>query len=123
MIIFDRRKGTLTHVGSAEPFAFGVWSGHGEAHNDPAYERQRGIGPIPAGDYAIGPREYRARLGPHVMSLTPINGTETFGRSGFFIHGDSVGDVSWTASDGCVIAPRSTRDCIDAMVDRRLRVI
>lgn len=124
MIIFDRKAGTLTHEGSPQPFARGIWSGHGQAHNNPAMEKVQKIGPLPAGIYGIGVLEAQhGHLGRDVMALTPLPGTNTFGRSAFYMHGDSDGDVDFSASEGCIIAPHNIRILVNAMTDRRIKVI
>ncbi len=82
-----------------------TWSGHGSAHNDPAREQQKGIGPLPAGDYDLGPLQaHHGHLGPDVMALTARPGTQTYGRGDFFWHGDHPNDTDWSASDGCMIS-------------------
>src|ERR1035438_5538324 len=43
-----------------------------------------------------------------VQALTPESGTNTFGREGFLIHGDSVQNPG-TASHGCIILPQLGR--------------
>ena len=87
------------------------YSGRGEGRNNPAMEAVRGVGPIPAGRWRIGPPHLSARTGPHVMTLTPI-GHDAHGRSAFQIHGDNAaGD----ASSGCIVLPRWVRERISAM--------
>lgn len=127
MIIFNRSTGTIYRAPDAGPhsgeiIATGIWSGHGDAANDPSRESEHGIGPLPAGVYEIGPMRDSATLGPHVMDLTQISGN-TFGRSLFRIHGDTVNDANHAASDGCIIAPRTARDLINTLSDRRITVI
>jgi len=80
----------------------------GEGKNDPAAQDERGIGPIPAGRYSISPLFTHPTAGPYTMRLTALPGTETFGRSGFLIHGDSLRRPG-TASHGCIILPRAVR--------------
>jgi len=48
-----------------------------------------------------------------VAHLTPIEGTDTFGRSGFMVHGDNQA-LNHSASEGCIVAPRFIRDQIAA---------
>jgi hypothetical protein len=119
MIVFNRKAGTLSLNGKT---IAGVWSGHGDAHNDPSREREKGVGPLPAGIYSIGRLQDGGHLGPEVMRLTMVEG-DAFGRDGFFIHGDHPADWDWSASDGCIIASRLTREWIDAQSDRRIQVI
>jgi hypothetical protein len=56
------------------------------------------------------------------MHLTPEDGTDTHGRGGFLIHGDSLQHTG-SASHGCIILPRPTRMEIAASEDRELEVI
>jgi hypothetical protein len=51
-------------------------------------------------------------MGVEHESLTPINGTDTLGRSGFYIHGDNSAQDS-SASNGCIILNNATRTAID----------
>lgn len=119
MLTFNRREGTLT----GEVTASGIWSGHKNAANDPSREQEHGVGPLPAGTYAIGALRDGEHLGPDVMNLDPLPGTNTFGRSLFRIHGDFAGDTDHSASDGCIIAPRAVRLAINQIADRRLCVV
>src|ERR1035438_5349284 len=80
------------------------YSGHGDGVNNPAMENVEEVGPIPAGlwnmvDFTVEKYEDK---GPDVIHLSPAAGTDTYGRSGFLMHGDnSKGDHS--ASKGCII--------------------
>jgi hypothetical protein len=56
------------------------------------------------------------------MALIPKEGTDTFGRSGFLIHGDSVA-MPGTASHGCIILSRDLREQISASGDNQLEVV
>jgi hypothetical protein len=87
------------------------YSGHGEGLNEPSAESETGVGPIPAGRYAIGAFFDHPRLGPCVARLLPLPGTVTFGRSGFFIHGDNAA-MDHGASDGCIVLARPLRESI-----------
>jgi hypothetical protein len=98
------------------------YSGYGAGLNNPAMQGVHDVGPIPVGEYDIdGFFDDPGGKGPIVAHLTPKDGTETFGRSGFMIHGDnSAGDRS--ASHGCVILSRAVRLAIRDSVDRVLQV-
>ena len=90
------------------------YSGFGSGKNNPAMQDQEGIGPIPQGTYAISEDvEMVTKHGPFVLRLSPFKTTNTFGRSGFLIHGDSK-EHPGLASHGCIILPRSTREMIHA---------
>jgi hypothetical protein len=97
------------------------YSGLDADKNVDADQGVKGMGPIPQGDWSIGVPEDDERLGPVAMELLPLDGTDALGRSGFFIHGDSV-DHPGSASHGCVILPRSIRVQIALSEDRVLRV-
>jgi len=66
------------------------YSGHGDGLNNPKMERIAGVGPIPRGRYTICAAYADSHLGPYVMPLAPINGTNTFGRTGFLVSGEPV---------------------------------
>jgi hypothetical protein len=92
------------------------YSGAPTARNNPDMQGVHNVGPIPQGRYTIGVPHNTATHGPHVMSLTPNAGTNTFGRAGFLIHGDSV-RAPGTASQGCIIMDAATRQKISASGD------
>lgn len=94
----------------------------GEGKNNPDMQAVKNIGPIPVGQYTIGPAYDTATHGPIVMRLTPKQGTETFGRSGFLIHGDSL-RAPGTASHGCIILPRKIREQVASSGDTDLEVV
>lgn len=100
------------------------YSGRGEGKNSPNWQNVRSWGPIPCGAWTIlGPPYDTDSHGPFVMRLEPATAdTETFGRSGFLIHGDAIG-APGTASLGCVIMAREIRSAIWASGDRRLTVV
>lgn len=99
------------------------YSGRGEGLNNPALERVHNVGPIPRGFFHIGDAEDSPTHGPIAMHLTPINGTDTFGRSGFMAHGDHVSGPPHMASLGCIILPRWIRVMMAASADRVLQVV
>jgi len=105
-----------------KPIANG-YSGAGQGKNNPELQDVHNIGPIPQGDWRIsGPPVNTAEHGPYVLRLTPVPETETFGRSGFLIHGDSK-TAPGTASEGCVILPRAVREEVWQSGDRELTVV
>lgn len=98
------------------------YSGNGDGENNPAFQNEKGMGPIPRGVYTIGASYHDPKKGPCVMRLTPDSSNEIFGRAGFLIHGDnSKHDDS--ASEGCIIAGPLTRQTIDKSTDKTLTVI
>lgn len=103
-------------------FATG-YSGYGEGKNNPAKQDTRRVGPIPAGEWEIvGPPYDSPKVGPFVLRLEPVDGTQTFGRSAFLIHGDSL-SYPGTASRGCIILSRPVRRVIWESGVRRLKVV
>lgn len=98
------------------------YSGYGVGRNNPAMEGLANVGPIPKGLWAIGAASDRQVFGHCVMSLSPAPGTNTLGRSGFLIHGDSAIHPGY-ASHGCIILPGPARQKIAASRDRQLEVV
>src|SRR5579859_2517331 len=99
--------------------------GGGDDHRyRPADQNLKNLGPIPVGEYTIG-EAYSdpGGKGPVVMPLTPNPANTMFGRSAFLIHGDRAPPKSGTASDGCIILGRDSRDEISGSTDRTLNVI
>ena len=118
--VYYQRSGKLYLNDS--PIAAG-YSGFGAGKNNPSAQEQVGVGPIPCGAYVIG--DALAEDPPHgplVMRLSPYPETQTFGRSGFLVHGDSV-ESPGAASHGCIILPRPVRERIAGWPDRLLMVL
>lgn len=117
---YAQKSGELQQDG--EPVATG-YSGAGAGKNNPALENVSNVGPIPRGDWTIaGPPADTADHGPYVLRLDPEPGTETFGRDGFLMHGDSK-EHPGRASHGCIILPRSAREQVWNSGDRELEVL
>jgi Protein of unknown function (DUF2778) len=94
----------------------------GEGKNDPAMQAVRNVGPLPVGHYRITPPFTHPTAGPFTMRLVPLHGTETFGRDGFLIHGDSRSQPG-AASHGCIILSRADRELVWATGERTLEVV
>ena len=97
------------------------YAGFGEGVNNPEDETIPNVGPIPVGNYTIGPAFTHPTAGPITMCLTPLEGTNTFGRDGFLIHGDTA-SMDHTASHGCIIMPHPVRVTVATSNDRTLTV-
>ncbi len=123
MYIYYQRTGHLlpSTTGQDTLVATG-YSGFGEARNDPVSERRPGLGPIPRGAYLIGDESKDETHGPVAIHLLPLTGTETFGRSGFLVHGDSI-SAPGAASHGCIVVPRKVRESMADGGDRLLVVL
>lgn len=98
-----------------------AYSGHGDGRGNPKLVAVQNVGPIPPGKYKIGPAYGDPHLGPCVMHLDPLPGTEVHGRSLFRIHGDSM-TAPGQASHGCVCTAPAVRKAINASQDRILEV-
>lgn len=79
------------------------------------------VGPLPPGDYTLGTPVEHSKLGPFAIPLTPDPANEMFGRSDFYVHGDTT--PSGRASEGCIILPRMVRDRLHTSPDQKLRVV
>jgi len=98
------------------------YAGKGVGKDNVADEPIADVGPIPEGEWAIGEAYTDPESGPLTMRLTPLPDTNTYGRSGFKIHGDSINHPG-EASLGCAIADHDTRLAISMSEDRVLSVI
>ncbi|MFZ0735319.1 MAG: tlde1 domain-containing protein [Candidatus Sulfotelmatobacter sp.] len=117
---YSQKTGDLeqdgTHVATG-------YSGAGGGKNNPSLQNVRNVGPIPEGAWTItGPPVNTEDHGPYVLRLNPVPQTETFGRSGFLMHGDSK-EHPGCASEGCVILPRPVREQVWTSGDRDLKVV
>ena len=112
-----------TGVLSLDDKLLGVgYSGQPECRNDPEKCSIHNAGPIPPGLYRIEePRDSKTH-GPFVLPLTPDPRNEMYGRSAFLIHGDSIAHPG-TASEGCIIMPRSVREAVRASSELDLKVV
>lgn len=97
------------------------YSGAPEAKNDVTKEAIPFVGPIPRGWYRMGTAYESAQCGPVTIPLTPTVSTQTFNRNDFEMHGDAIG-APGTASHGCIILDRPTRERLAASVDRDVHV-
>lgn len=121
MWIYNTSNGNLSRKGELIDKGY---SGHGPGINNPLLEDQPDVGPLPRGTYTIGPAYTDPESGPLTMRLTPDPDTNDFGRSGFKIHGDLIGEVGMElASLGCLIFQHSTRLLISTSGDTKLAAI
>ncbi len=117
---YSQKSGDLDQDGNK--IATG-YSGAGTGKNNPKMQEVHNVGPIPQGDWTIsGPPVDTKTHGPFVLKLTPTPETETFGRSGFLMHGDSK-EHPGTASQGCIIVPRTVREQVWKSGDHDLKVV
>jgi len=99
------------------------YSGFEQGKNNPQMQNVRDVGPLPCGVWQIGELvPYGHQLGPNVLPLSPQPGTDTFGRDGFFIHGDSI-EHPGDGSHGCIVLPPWARMDIARSMDKLLVVV
>lgn len=117
MWIYQQSTGKL--IGTLH--SWNGYAGHGPGKNNPDMQDMHCVGPLPRGFYTIGEPHDTETHGPCVLALTPDPGQELFGRSGFLVHGDSMGHPG-EASQGCIVVPMVARIGLWHSGDRRLEV-
>jgi hypothetical protein len=119
--IFSIKTGILTKDNDVEVDK--GYSGNLTDFNNPDDQNIKNEGPIPVGVYYIGLARFPVdNLGPLALPLTPWPTNQMYNRDDFFIHGDNQ-ECNHTASDGCIILQRSTRQTIVDSGDQVLQVI
>lgn len=120
MWIYAQKTGVLRRNGQAVGTGY---SGFDNGKNNPDMQAIHDVGPIPQGEWTIsGPPFNTAEHGPFVLRLEPSATTDTFGRSGFLMHGDSI-QAPGTASKGCIIMPRLIREQVWNSGDTALEIV
>lgn len=127
MWLYSQSRHTLWQLGSDNTVSIlttACYAGSPAGLNDPAKQEIPDVGPIPQGSYTIGAPFSDPERGPFVMHLTPNQGTNTFGRSGFLFHGDAVAPADQgKISKGCIVVPHDPRARIAVSPDRNLFVV
>lgn len=116
--VYHQRSGELTGPNGEH---FSGYSGTPGAVNDPTQQHVPFRGPIPRGAYDVGMAINDPHMGPFAIQLSPRATTNTFGRAGFFIHGDNR-EANNSASQGCIIMHRNARTAIRNSGDTVLEV-
>lgn len=119
---YSQSSGQLT-APDGSPFAIG-FAGRDAGMNNPAMQFVSNIGPLPQGEYEMGPWfDKHPQLGLCVIELTPSATNVMEGRSGFFIHGANPADVP-ESSHGCIVIGNcATRKQIWDSIDHALLVV
>ncbi|MBR0693901.1 DUF2778 domain-containing protein [Bradyrhizobium lablabi] len=78
---------------------FEAHSGLGNLLDDPAYVKTRNAGATPPGIYEMKPRE-KLFHGVPALRMTPVDGSDTFGRVGLLVHSYMLGPNG--DSNGCI---------------------
>ncbi|MGH9418017.1 MAG: tlde1 domain-containing protein [Terriglobales bacterium] len=125
---YSQSEGTIAHVfpDGARKLIGSGYSGFGSALDDPAAQDEDKLGPIPRGSWIIGPQQNHSLADGRgtliaAMPLAPAPGNTTV-RKDFWIHGDTAAH-NHTASQGCIVLPRDTRNAIARSGDSRLEVV
>lgn len=118
MFTYRQRSGELLREGVVVGTGY---SGRELGKNNPSFQGVKNTGPIPRGLWHIVGPPFTGH-GPYVLRLVPGNNTETFDRSGFLIHGDSL-QKPGTASQGCIVLPRHVRELVWASGGKELEVV
>ena len=119
MYTYSQTKGVLIDA-NGKHVATG-YSGNGQGKNNSLMQHVKAVGPLPRGWWKIvGPPYDSANVGPYALKLEPMEGTETFGRSAFRLHGDNM---THTASQGCLIFPRAVRKAMWEGSDHEILVV
>ena len=86
------------------------YSGHGDGKDRPEMQDVKNVGPLPRGRYTgVQLFDPHPHVGAYAIELQPDPANTMYGRSGFFVHGDSIQHPG-SASDGCIILSRETRE-------------
>lgn len=99
------------------------WAGQGAGKNNPDAQNIPNIGPLPRGNYTIGPAYHHPKLGRVTMNLIPDPDNNMEGRADFRIHGAAAPPDTETSSHGCIIQIRSVRERVAGSSDKRLQVV
>lgn len=119
MWTYHQRSGELWRHGKLVARGY---SGNGKGLNNPEAESIRGVGPLPKGLWRMEGIYTSKQVGPYAIILVPEDGTETYGRYAFRVHGDnSKGNKS--ASNGCLIFPRPIREQMWQFEDHKINVV
>jgi RHS repeat-associated protein len=117
LCVYEQSTGKLTchRDDSGElylPACYG-YAGAGPGLNRPGLQDRKYVGPLPQGDYTVGPNIPKGpgSTGKNVRPLMPDPRNIMFGRDGFYMHGDNE-RANNTASKGCPIFPPSCRSKI-----------
>ncbi len=127
--VYQQSTGLMIHIdaaGNIDGAEIG-YAGEGAGLNNPSAQGQEGIGPLPQGNYTIGPQQNNVtNNGTNLygsMRLAPNPGTDLLGRTGgFLIHGDNAAQNN-SASNGCPVFPRTFRNQIGNSADPALTVV
>ena len=124
MWTYEQKTGKLSHNGEvvATGYAGGNCGKNPEGKNSPEHQSVPKVGPVPQGKYKFGTPVAQSHLGPFAIPLIPDPTNEMFGRSDFYMHGDTISNPG-CASEGCIIVPRNIRNAVASSPDQELEVV
>ncbi len=96
------------------------YAGTGEGRNQPLMQEVHNVGPLPLGFYSFGEAVDGTHLGPTAIPLNPDPTNAMYGRSAFYMHGDSA---THDASHGCIIMGHAVRIEVAERAGEHLKVI
>lgn len=95
-----------------------------DGRNNPDMERVPNVGPLPRGLWAMVELiPHHPTLGDYVIRLEPLEGTETWGRGDFAIHGPNAAKAPGYSSHGCPVIERPGRERIWTSGDHVVEVV
>jgi hypothetical protein len=108
MLFYSQTRGDVTNdegeVISSGWYAGGNMGASPAAVNNPAYQYERDVGPLPQGVYTMSPLHTVPRIGP-CIALTPNDLAVMHGRGGMLLHCDNRSRSPQSSSEGCAVAP------------------
>ena len=121
---FEQSTGKLydpdgTYIGTG--YSGGDCGRNPESVNNPDMQGTHGC-TIPQGNYTRGQVIEGSHLGAFAIQLIPNPYNQMYGRAGFFMHGDNS-EGNQSASEGCLIFPRSIRQEFHDSEDSMLNVV
>jgi len=125
MWVYEQSTGRLyapdgTHT--ATGYAGGNEGKNPEGVNNHDKQNIKSIGPLPVGFYTFGEVVQQSQLGPFAIPLLPDESNVMSGRGSFYMHGDNM-QLNESASEGCLIMPRSVRNECYESGDKQLAVV
>lgn len=116
---YEQSTGKLSYRGA---YIATGYAGFGVGKNNPSMQGVGDIGPIPRGNYTIGPPVNDSVTGRYTLPLDPFLNNLMYGRNEFKIHGDSISSPG-QGSHGCIVMDPWVRARIWESSDRTLEVI
>ncbi|PIT61153.1 DUF2778 domain-containing protein [Snodgrassella alvi] len=116
---YEQNSGILSHNGE---YIITGYAGFGKGKNEPSMQCVSNVGPLPRGKYIMKELILNHKhMGPYIIRLEPDPSNNMCGRSGFYIHGDSIKNPG-TASTGCIILRKIYREKMWKSNDKNLVV-